>query len=90
MGRLWLIFIPTIFSCLIASPSFACLNDTGVRAAEDEFRSRYESPSTNATSSDFPGTSAINPWGVAALAIGGGLIAGSSLTRFRRHKRGNA
>jgi len=31
----------------------------------------------------------INPWGVAGLAVGGGLIAGSFIVGIRRQNRGN-
>jgi hypothetical protein len=67
----------------------ACLNDTSVRAGEDEFRSRYEP----AVAKDAPesgnqvGSSAVNLWGVAALAAGSGLIAGSSIIGMRRRNR---
>jgi hypothetical protein len=85
-----LVPVAAILLALHASPSIACLNDTAVRAAEDEFRSRYQSSSSNdalAPSSQIV-THAINPWGVAGLAVGSGLVSGSCVVGFRRQKRG--
>jgi hypothetical protein len=78
-----------VFLIFRASSSFACLNDTSIKAAEDEFRSRYEPNSGNDTSAvgNPASPSAINPWGVVTLAVGSGLIAGASIVGFRRHKR---
>jgi len=72
-----------------SSHSIACLNDTSVRAAEDEFRSRYESTSANdaPVTSNQLGINDTNLWGIAGLAVGSGLVAGSSVIGFRRRKR---
>ena len=75
-----------------ALPSFACLNDTSIRAGEEEFRSRYEFPNSGdaAVKLNRPNEWAINPWSVGALAIGSGLAAGSTLVAIRRRKRRGA
>ena len=83
-------FLPAllVFATLRASTSFACLNDTSASVAEDEFRSRYNSAAADSPSpADKIITNSINPWGLAGLAIGSGLIAGSSIVGFRRRKR---
>ncbi len=68
--------------------SSACLNDMATSAGENEFRSRYDP----AGGHDAPSPAgrikagAINPWGVAGLAAGSGLVGGSCMLAFRRRK----
>ena len=68
----------------VASPARACLNDTRVEAAENEFRSRYESvsPVPQAPSD------ALNPAAVEALVGGGGLLGAGGVVAFKRNRRG--
>jgi hypothetical protein len=77
-----------IVSAFACSRAGACLNDTSVSPGEAEFRSRYETPAGKdgaAPSPPFePGR--FNVAGVAGLAIGTGLIAGSSVMLIRRRK----
>jgi hypothetical protein len=84
-------FIPLLIIVIAvsASASIACLNDTAVRDGEDEFRSRYETRigKDAPAASNQVGGAAINPWGIAGLAVGSGLIAGSSVAGLRRRKR---
>jgi hypothetical protein len=61
----------------------ACLNDTSMNRAEQEFRSSYES----ARPGEAPGYSKINPWGLGALSLGGGTIAGSIVMTILGRKR---
>jgi hypothetical protein len=88
MIQRWLIPVLAVLLILHPSRSFACLNDTSVSAGEDEFRSRYETTSAKdaPAPSDQNGANSINIWGVAGLAIGSGLVAGSCVVGFRRRK----
>ena len=61
----------------------ACLNDTGIQSAEEEFRSRYDAPAPDPTEkSKSPPVASY-----AALAIGGGLIAGTVVTGVKRRTK---
>jgi len=83
--RQWLLVAAVFSLALGAHSAFACLNDTSVRAGEDEFRSRYDVPQP----SDHVQSGGVNPWGVAGLALGSGLIAGAFVGGIRRQKSGD-
>lgn len=68
-----------------ASPLLACLNDTSVTRAESEFRSSYDAPPPAAKPPAYRG---LNPWGIAALALCGGISAGLLVMKPRRNKSG--
>jgi hypothetical protein len=83
IGR-WALTASFVYLAICGSTAFACLNDTAVRIAEDEFRSRYD----EVAPPDQPRPASINTLGVAALAIGSGLVAGAALGGFRRKDSG--
>ena len=68
---------------ILASPALACKNDTSANRAEEEFRSRYES-----LQPDTPVPSRFSIWGIGALSVGSGLIAGSVAIGLQRKRRG--
>jgi hypothetical protein len=74
-----------VILALAASRSFACLNDRSMSAAEQEFRSRYDpAAGTDSPAQRISRLNGINPWAIAALAIGGGLFAGSMIVTRRQ------
>jgi len=77
--------ISALFIVLVCRSSlYGCLNDTSVDRSEWEFRSSYDTPRP-INESRFRG---ISLWGVGALALGGGLAAGSLVVTRRRGKDG--
>jgi hypothetical protein len=66
-----------------ASPAMACLNDTQVRQAEEQFRSGYErAPEQPMRLRNFYGVDLL---GIGAAVAGGGMI---SLAVYRARKNG--
>jgi hypothetical protein len=78
-------FVSGLFILLVCRSSlFGCLNDTSVDRSESEFRSSYDTP-RSVSESRFHG---ISFWGLGALALGGGLAAGSLIVTLRRGSNG--
>jgi len=77
-------FLPAVFlASMLTSRASACLNDTAIQSAEEEYRSRYDAPAPD------PLKESTSPplASYAALAVGGGLVAGTMVTSVKRRKR---
>ena len=76
---------------LSAASVFGCLNDRETVAGEQEFRSRYESPSNPgtgtpqpSTDTELPSRTVFNGAGILAAFVGAALIAGGlKIARLR-------
>jgi hypothetical protein len=67
-----------------ARQGYACLNDTSVERAEQEFRSQYNQPPPEPAAQQ----AGLNPWGLGALCVGAGLASGSLIVAVGRRRRG--
>lgn len=73
----WMMFI-LVWTC----PCRACFNDTSAARAEDEFRSRYETPAPV----EQPTPARYNAWGMVGLGLGVGLMGGAGVAGILRRR----
>jgi hypothetical protein len=80
-----MVLLAAVFLLASVGTSRACLNDTGVEKAEQEFRSQYNRPTPPPSAAEYGG---LNPWGLGALCIGAGMATGSLIVAVGRKRHG--